>query len=98
MITDVWDCTRCKQSVSANGKNFWLIRGDMMLRFRCTKCRKRRDRQPTEKERELIAGAWWSRRANRKEMASFKRQFLAELKNVDHLAEIARREGNWRSQ
>lgn len=55
MITDIWDCTKCKQTVTARGKSFWLIRGDMMLRFRCTNCKARRDREPTEEEREVIA-------------------------------------------
>ncbi len=55
MITDIWDCTKCKKTVTASGKSFWLIRGDMMLRFRCTNCKARRDREPTEEEREVIA-------------------------------------------
>ncbi len=55
MITDIWDCTKCKKTVTASGKSFWLIRGDMMLRFRCTNCKARRDREPTDEEREVIA-------------------------------------------
>ncbi len=55
MITDIWDCTKCNKTVTASGKSFWLIRGEMMLRFRCTNCKARRDREPTEGEREEIA-------------------------------------------
>lgn len=55
MITDIWHCTKCKKTVTASGKSFWLIRGDMMLRFRCTNCKARRHREPTDEEREVIA-------------------------------------------
>ncbi len=122
MITDIWDCTKCKKTVTARGKSFWLIRGDMMLRFRCTTCKARRDREPSEEEREVIAagvasknkrprlpaktlvqlvrgmvGAVRTRRANRRELHGFEKQFLAELERCENLSEIARQEGNWRS-
>lgn len=61
MITDIWECTKCKKTVTASGQSFWLIRGDMMLRFRCTNCKARRDREPTEEEREVIAAGLTAR-------------------------------------
>ena len=38
-----------------------------------------------------------TRRANRRELHSFERQFLSELERSENLSEIARQEGNWRS-
>jgi len=119
-ISDTWDCGKCTRTVSGTGKFFWYLCGDLVVRFRCPDCKKRRDRKLTAEELSQLETSSASgsaanaredlavqlkmkrmsgkqQRANRKSLRKYRRQFLRELKRNNHLAEIAREEGDWRT-